>query len=243
MEEKISDKKFKILIVEEKENGAKGINDYFLGKKYLSKIISYETNVIERLEKELFDIVILCLEVYCSEGYGIIRSIRNSKKYYEEIPVLALARNSREEYLYFCKGASEVLCKPFTLENIEEKVSRYLNPFNKPINLYKNSLSLLIEKLKLTEKNAKSFLDEYMEMLQEFIPQIKEDCIRGDYDSIRKKAHQIKGVSAVLRIYSIQKISYEIEKNSQEKELCESVSKLETILIQLEKERKMFKEI
>ena len=243
MEKRFSNETTKILIVKGEQNESKEINDFFLRKKYLSEIVSYEINIVEKLEKENFNIVILSLDLYCVEGYGIINKIRNSKKYYEETPILVLVSNSREEYLYFCKGASEVLCKPFTMDKIEEKVSNFINPFNKPINIYLNSLNILIEKLKLTPKNARNFLDEYIEMLQKLMPQIKDDCKTGNYEAIRKKAHQIKGVSSVLRIYSIQKISYEIEKVSQEKKICDSVFKLEEILIQLEKEREKFKEI
>lgn len=243
MEKIIGDKIIKILIIEDKNSESKVINDFFLRKKYKTEIISHEINIIEKLERDLFDIIILCLELYCTEAYRIIKSIRNSKKHYEEIPILALVSSSKEEYLYYCKGASEVVCKPFTMDNIEEKVSKFINPFNKQINIYLTSLTILTEKLKLTKKNARDFLDEYIKMFQETILQIKEDCQKGNYEAIRKKAHQIKGVSAVLRIYSVQKISYEIEKNSQEKELYGSIYKLEKILIQLKKEKSMFEEI
>lgn len=243
MEKTIGDKIIKILIIEDEKTESKMLNDFFLRKKYITETISREMNIIEKLEKDIFDIIILCLELYCTEAYKIIKSIRNSKKNYGEIPILALASSSKEEYLYYCKGVSEVVCKPFTVDNIEEKVGKFINPFNKTANIYLTSLTTLTEKLKLTEKNARDFLDEYIKMFQEIILQIKDDCKKGNYEAIRKKAHQIKGVSAVLRIYSVQKISYEIEKKYQEKELCGSISKLETILIQLEKERNMFKEI
>lgn len=243
MKKGTSEKKIKILIIEEVEKRAKKINDYFLEKKYLSEVISNKANIIEKLENDFYDMIILVIELYSSEGYKIIRDIRNSKKKYEEIPLLALVSNSKEEYLCFCKGASEVLCKPFTIDDVEDKVNKYINPYTKSLNIYENSLTLLVEKLKLTEKNAKNFLDEYTQMLQEFIPQIKDDWKRSDYQSIRKKAHQIKGVSSVLRIYSVQKISYEIEKTNQEEELCERIRELEKILIQMKKERNMFKEI
>lgn len=237
MKTELIDRVIKILIIEEEKSEGKVISEFFIRKNYLSKIISYKMNVIKSLEKELFDVIILCLELYCNEGYKIIREIRNSKRNYGEIPILALASNSKEEYLYFCKGVSEVVCKPFTMENIEEKINKFINPFNRTVNIYINSLNLLTEKLKLTEKNAQGFLEDYIKMLREFIPKIRDDCKNEDYEAIRKKAHQIKGVSAVLRIYSVQKISYEIEKNAQGKELCESISKFENILIQLEKEK------
>ena len=110
------------------------------GRKVMSEILSalgwsYETadtgyNVILMLKEKIFDLVLLDLELPEFDGFETIEHIRRNLNYpINTIPVLAMInRDFASDFnkTYEEEGFDDVIVKPFSIDELDEKIKEIL---------------------------------------------------------------------------------------------------------------------
>jgi len=114
--------KLKILLVEDDEFAAELIYDYFLDCGFSVVFTFNATDALDKLENnDLYDIVILDINLPDMDGFEIIKRIQNRQK---NIPVIITSAYSDKNIKLraFRYGASDYMTKPIDLEELEARV-------------------------------------------------------------------------------------------------------------------------
>lgn len=113
----------KILLVEDNNNLALNITDYFESKGHL---IDYSANGLTALNlaiSENFDVIILDITLPGLNGVDVCQRLREGNK--DSVPIIMLtARDTeRDKLTGFDAGADDYLVKPFSLPELEARIN------------------------------------------------------------------------------------------------------------------------
>ena len=91
-------------------------------------IVEDGQEVLNILEKEKFDILLLDLHMPILDGYETAKSIRESDKDYNSIPIIALTATAikGEQERCIALGMNEYITKPFKQKDLFEAINKYL---------------------------------------------------------------------------------------------------------------------
>jgi len=121
----------KILLVEDNVLNQKVVS--FNLRKFNYEVIAVTNGVdaLQRLTEENFDLVLMDLMLPGMNGYEITLEIRKREKeagIEKEIPIIALTANTLDNDRQKCfeVGMNEYLSKPFTVEELVQKVQLFV---------------------------------------------------------------------------------------------------------------------
>ncbi len=85
--------------------------------------------LLEQLEKASYDLILMDIQMPVMDGIEATQHIRRSETPYRSVPILAFtARVMREQQEHYMSiGIDEIVKKPFSLTDLREVVTRWLN--------------------------------------------------------------------------------------------------------------------
>ena len=122
---------YKVLIIEDNEDNRDILKHQL---EYLGYAVAEAADGLEGLsqaEKERPDLVVVDVMMPGIDGREVARRLRADPKT-KEIPILAATVLFQAEDIHSCltAGCNEVLTKPFTLQQLKEKLAQFLPPKN-----------------------------------------------------------------------------------------------------------------
>src|SRR5574344_290470 len=176
------------------------------------KLTSNGNEVVEECKNNSYDIILMDCQMPELDGYQATEQIREIDK---NIPIIALTANifEKDERKYLDVGMNDYCSKPINLQKFINLLSKYTK--NNEIN--KNTcISKMIKELEITEDEAEEFWGYYKENLSIQLEKL-EDV--EDFTEIRELAHNIKGMSANLRIDIVTNLAKSISDAAKDEDL------------------------
>ncbi len=196
-------------------------------------IVNNGLEVLEALKNNSYALVLMDCQMPKFDGYQTTRKIRNSKKYYKDIPIIAITASVMESDKAKCLavGMNDYLSKPFKQDELEKIIKKWVSDetnSNAPKSIG-NGFSKISETSKYS-KGIKSHLEkldadvgkEMVEMIislfiedSEFrIQDIKEFLAEKDYVNIASEAHNLKAGCDNIGADYIINLCLELEKEA-----------------------------
>ena len=172
-------------------------------------------------------------------GYEATKLIRENLK--SQIPIIALTANAikGESEKCFRAGMDGYLSKPFTEEELLEKIYEWIDKLEN-----QEAISTVgqehfplyrLTKLQDIAKGNQKFIDKMLRLFIDQIPDsvnyIKTAYKEGDFEKIKKTAHKIKPTIDIMEIESLKDDIRHIEKYA---EIYQSSEQLENLISHLD---------
>lgn len=145
--------KFKILIIEDNNDNIKTLEEVMknLDNCYLEYALTGD-EALKKLMGRKFDLIMMDLKLPDIHGYELIKLIKRRRKT-SHIPVVFITGYylTEEDKKYgFELGAVDYILKPFDLKELKNKISQYINSFNK---IQKLMQKVMISNVELQNQN------------------------------------------------------------------------------------------
>jgi PAS domain S-box-containing protein len=195
---------------------------------------------IEKVKNNLYDLVLMDVQMPVMDGYEATRSIRLMDSPKKETPIVALTANATKSDVEKClaAGMNDYLAKPFTPDDLHRKI----------VDDLKIKARAMVEKPPLAKKHAydlsylrsisndnEDFINEMIQTFVQTIPNIIQEMkgclIDKDWEKLSKLAHQIKPSFTLLGIHALRATILFIEENGKHKTNLEELSKITTEFI------------
>jgi PAS domain S-box-containing protein len=223
---------FKILLVEDNKVNQMVTKDNLEAYKVIVTIAENGREALELLENEIFDLILMDMQMPILDGYQTMRAIRNTEDLIlRQIPIIALTANAIDAEIKKCFdcGADDYLSKPFKPNVLIEKIygflpisqalslclkskTEHLNPetFEFYLNGRATIYSFTLKELKNT------FIAEWYEM--------KKAILDRNESAMKMIAHRIKPNLSILGLIEMAEITDTIEKMENLYEIKEALS-------------------
>lgn len=225
--------KGKILVAEDNEANQELIK-IILSKYGLEfEIVNNGIDAVELYKTNRYDLILMDEQMPQMDGTEAVENIR---KFEEEntlkhIPIVALTANvlkGAKEKGLSC-GYDAFLGKPIILKDLENVFESYLEPDLKSLTIVlqdeENDTHIigldakkLTKELMLSMDELTMLLNLFVNKMEQVIPILQEAIDGKDYQTIAKKAHNIKGSSGNFRIEFLQKTASEMENMAKKEE-------------------------
>jgi DNA-binding response OmpR family regulator len=122
----------KILIADDDPDIVDLLETYFTGREYDVTIVTNGKDALKKAENEKFDIILLDVMMPYIDGYHVAYEISSKQESSSPKIVIMTSRDvSTEKGIALLSGASEVVQKPFSLEDLQSKIDSALGIDNK----------------------------------------------------------------------------------------------------------------
>lgn len=187
---------------------------------------------LEKLKKNRFDLVLMDLQMPEMDGYQTVQAIRD--ELHLEVPIIAMTAHSlvgeKEKCLEV--GMNDYIGKPFTQEDLYNKICSNLKIENNPdtiidkVNEKQTSMTVHevnLDSLKEFSGGNKQFEKELIELFLQQVPSDVAELEKGFKESndfrIKSLAHKLKSSMLVIGLGGLMEDLDFIEKNAENKEL------------------------
>lgn len=183
---------------------------------------------IEKIKYNLYDVVLMDVQMPVMDGYEATRAIRLMDSHMRHAPIVALTANATKTDIEKClsSGMNDYLPKPFTPDDLYRKIFRELkiktqkNGEPKKVAEEKKS-AFDLEYLRSVSDNNHEFLQEMIQTFVQTIPpvlhEMKEALIGNNWKKLSRLAHQIKPSFSLLGMEGLRKTVSFIEENAEKK--------------------------
>ncbi|MEA5460781.1 PAS domain S-box protein [Arcicella sp. LKC2W] len=207
--------------------------DNIMNQKYISSLLTkWEVNFIiasdgkkavEQAQKQLFDLILMDIQMPNMDGYEASITIRNTKCLNQKTPIVALTASAMldQKSKAMSAGMNDFVTKPFAPNNLLSILQRYIgsSPESKNDN---SKITYTLDQLSLEQLYGED--KEYAaEMFQTFLNDVLPDIYQlqlhasnQDWEEISKEAHKLKPTLAMVGLTSMEPKIIEIEKIAKE---------------------------
>ena len=125
--EKCYDKKYKILVAEDNPVSQKLVVKIIEKKGWEVKAVNNGIEVLDALEKEMFDLILMDIQMPVMDGVETTRQIKNRKEW-SVIPIIALTAHALkgDENKFIKSGMDGYISKPFDSEKLYSLIEKHL---------------------------------------------------------------------------------------------------------------------
>jgi CheY-like chemotaxis protein/HPt (histidine-containing phosphotransfer) domain-containing protein len=243
------DKSKRILIAEDNESVREILQYQF---SMLGVNVVFVENGVEALNAmatEEFSILITDLHMPELDGYGLVRSIRDSEKRVsnddEPFPIIVLTADVQmsQRQAYLAEGFDECLLKPVSIGELrqllirwglidqgealaamEARVSEYreddARAMKKEIKPPAVDLVVMEEQMGAVDKDTVEMLAMFPELTEPLIVEIRECYEAKDCAALENAAHSLKGSSRYASCMVLGDIASDLQDNAHELEMC-----------------------
>jgi two-component system sensor histidine kinase/response regulator len=245
-----------ILLVEDNEFNQQIANELLTDAGFKVEIAEDGRKSLEMLNKRLYDIVLMDMQMPVMDGVTATREIRKDERF-KDLPILAMTANVMEADVKRCReaGMQDHIGKPIDPDELFGKLLKWLKP-RKVEKVQEPSGTPPVEAIKKKPKPAKPAKQDdlpeipgldtnlglkrvmgkkafYVEMLKKYIDnqgrapaQIRQSLDADDYATAERQAHTAKGVSGNIGATELQGMAAALEKAIREKSPREEIGAL-----------------
>ena len=250
----ITEERFKnkelILIVEDNAVNQKLIKIQLSRLGYRADIAQNGAEALEAIKKNAYDLVLMDCQMPEMDGYAATAAIRSSETNGKRIPIIAITANVMPDEVEKCfaSGMDECLAKPFSEQQLEAEINRWLNksngihhgriePFSQELNSVARSHDNLRNNIVRTIQTRMNELEREIgsEIVDEIITLFVEDSAKRldalrdslknrDLVQIKIEAHGLKGSFGNIGATYIADLCFQIEKTSKDQNFAEATA-------------------
>jgi CheY-like chemotaxis protein/HPt (histidine-containing phosphotransfer) domain-containing protein len=208
--------------------------DNIMNQKYISSLLT-KWNIdftialdgkkaVEQAQKQLFDVILMDIQMPNMDGYEATITIRNTKNLNQATPIIALTASAMldQKNKALSTGMNDFITKPFAPNNLLNVIQRYLKNTN---------MSIEPPAAEAEKTNSSSFLDhdrlndlygddkEYAaDMIQTFFDEVLPDFtiidelfIQNDLDAVAQYLHKVKPTLGMVGLTDLEEQINEFE--------------------------------
>jgi len=193
----------RILLADDDPSGQKLMNHLLKQMGYFVDLATNGKDVIAKLNKGNYDLVLMDMEMPIMDGFTATREIRKNEKF-EDLPIIALTAHAMKEHRKktLDAGCTDYISKPVNREKLKDILEHYIKRDK--------------ERVEAGEVDGE---DELMEELTEFfvsdlgqrIEQFKADVESKNLEEVVRFGHSLKGTAGSYGFPKFSKIGMEIE--------------------------------
>jgi CheY-like chemotaxis protein len=195
---------------------------------------------IEKVKNNLYDIVLMDVQMPVMDGYEATRAIRILDGERKETPILALTANATKSDVQKClaSGMNDYLPKPFTPDDLYRKIVVDLKIKARPTEAITapKSLTFDLSYLRSISNDNEDFIKEMMLTFVQTMPGIMEQMrtcvIEKNWEKLSRLAHQIKPSFTLMGIHTLRTDILFIEENGKAKSKLSELPKVAGDFIQ-----------
>jgi len=197
--------------------------------------------VLERIEKKRFDLVLMDIQMPEMDGLTATRKIREKNK---DLPIVALTAKAMkgDEEKSLAAGCTDYISKPITPEELIAKVEQYTA--RRLVRGEESSTTkvLDIEALLKNSGKDKTLAKETLHMFVEYLPQqlsqIRKAITDDNFQDLERLCHSLKGAAKSVGVPLITEIASNLEKMA----ASGTIDQTEATFSHLAKEKERFQE-
>ena len=168
---------------------------------------------LERITTQRFDAVLMDCQMPVMDGFTATRRIRELERVggLRRMPIIALTANvmSEDRELCIAAGMDAHLGKPVEPAQLVDTLSRYLKPAAPSSAIDREALRALTGgDVEFERELAETFIASGDQCLADIISALRVD----DFETVRKRAHSLKGASANIHATSLSKVASTLER-------------------------------
>ena len=176
-----------------------------LATQYQNATVKWVVNgaeAIQSLQKKVYDIVIMDIEMPVMNGYKASEEIRSAAEAYNNIPILGMTAHIVEDVMEKCyqSGMNDCISKPFQIEYLTKKI---------------NHLTQI--KIEVDPNNEFNKNDKYIQIFKSSFDNDLKALIKsnneGDMNKILSILHKMKGASLTMGYNSLGNAISRMEEN------------------------------
>lgn len=214
-----------ILVAEDNLISQKVASNYLKKLNYIPIIASNGQEVIDIIMKEKIDLIFMDCQMPVMDGFETTVIIRNLHSAKSKIPIIAMTANVSPGEKEFCikAGMDDYISKPVTPEKLSNTLKHWFNikDINEEIN---NKFISITEKLdeihnELGSDTAVEMINLFLNEADIYIKDIQEPFYNGDYLTLKKQSHKVRGILLNLGMESAADIVAKIESHSDIKDI------------------------
>ncbi|HHS12746.1 MAG TPA: response regulator [bacterium] len=225
-----ADSEGRILLAEDDPSGQKLMRHLLRQLGYKVELARTGKEVLEKLEKDEFDVVLMDMEMPVMDGFTATKEIRKQKKY-KDLPVIALTAHAMKEHRNKTLGAgcTDYISKPVNREKLNDMLNQYLGKKQRPIQ--KAQTVGQSEGVEEEDPLMAELTEFFVSDLGQRIEQLKEDLTSGNKSEIIRFGHSLKGTAGSYGFPKFSRLGGEIETAGQKGE-WKKVSELSDQIIE-----------
>jgi len=220
----------RILLVDDDDLSRRMMGLLLSEKGYNYGTASNGIEAVEAVQSQLYDIVLMDLQMPVMDGFDATRKIREWEAGEKHVPIVALTAMLFENEIKKCfsAGMDECVAKPFDSDTLFQLIEKLVNePEQKQrasdgsVQSVGNSPAAPV----LDVKGAlprfgkdmhvyKEFLVDFIDELPDKIEELRKAYNSGDFKALADGAHNIKGISASMGAMQLSTFSQVLDQQS-----------------------------
>lgn len=223
-----------ILVAEDNLISQKVASNYLKKLNYIPIIASNGQEVIDIIMKEKIDLIFMDCQMPVMDGFETTAIIRNLHSAKSKIPIIAMTANVSPGEKEFCikAGMDDYISKPVTPEKLSATLKHFfnLNDINDEINTKYLTITEKLDEIhnELGSDTAVEMINLFLNEADIYIKDIQEPFFNGDYVTLKKQSHKVRGILLNLGMVSAADIVAKIESHSDVKEIPALLESLQT---------------
>jgi PAS domain S-box-containing protein len=205
--------KLKILLAEDNPINVKLVLSLFSDYGIEADVAENGKIVIEKLNKNYYDLILMDMEMPEMNGYEATAVIRQELK--NKIPIIAMTAHAMagEKEKCFKLGMHDYISKPINANLLFEKIynaTEFVKSWNSGVKKVIN-LDYLTDIMSGKKELIKETIDIFLQQASEDLPIINEAVNKTDYLTVKKFAHRMKSTITMMGISSLTPVLEEME--------------------------------
>jgi CheY-like chemotaxis protein len=245
-------KQYRILLVDDDHLNQRMMSLVLSGGGYLYDLAYNGEEAIKAVQTQQYDLILMDLQMPIMDGYEAAQRIRAWEAGRGRIPIIALTAMMFDDDTQLCyeAGMDGYIIKPFDTAQLYQVI-------NSCIEKSENTRGVLTDHgMQLEDENSllsiqaalprfgndikyyKEFLVEFIQTLPERMEQFQTLFSNGDYETLAKNAHNLKGVAASMGAIQLSVLAAKLDQQSRNREsglIEETLGELNKIVLTLKK--------
>jgi CheY-like chemotaxis protein len=209
-------KGFKILVAEDEPIAQEFLSIILKNFKLNIEIASDGREVIEKVKKDPYDLILMDLQMPVMGGVEVTRIIR--EQLHKTMPILALTATEDDKEKCLAAGMNDYLTKPIEVSELKDKIFYWLKGVSRvgPVNrkekrAMKWDKQRAIRELGIPEGFYRELVFGFMKQSTSAIQDLEKALQDRNFEEVAKAAHFIRGSAGNLRIEEIYVTAKELE--------------------------------
>jgi signal transduction histidine kinase/DNA-binding response OmpR family regulator/HPt (histidine-containing phosphotransfer) domain-containing protein len=217
-------KRKKILLVEDNEINQTLMKEIFSMTDYEIDIAINGIEAVELYKTARYNLILMDCQLPLMDGYEATRQIRKLELEDQHISIIGYSASISEEEKDSCldAGMDHFISKPVNINKLLTLIEKYtglsvrktssITPLEETVESnFADIVKTIHQEFGMPESIAEKLLRKFFDRLPDIIKELEMLCQKKDYESLRLKAHSLKGSSANLALVKLSDIAARLE--------------------------------